>query len=166
MPVNENASRLNDVFTNFESSDNEKTWHKGNLTVYLIPFLSQADYDHLLWACDLNFVRGEDSWIRAIWAGKPFVWQPYIQDDDTHIQKLKAFLEAYLHDATQEVKSALHNAHLAWSQPENPQTQLWSHFINQLPTLQAYTKQQTEAFASQADLATKLVIFSENLRKK
>ena len=49
---------------------------KGNLMLKLLPLLSQEDYDRLLWICDLNLVRGEDSWIRALWAAKPFIWQP------------------------------------------------------------------------------------------
>ena len=58
-----------------------------------LPYLSQTDFDHLLWACDLNFVRGEDSLVRAVWAGAPFVWQIYPQDDDAHHTKLDAFLD-------------------------------------------------------------------------
>ncbi|WP_457428104.1 elongation factor P maturation arginine rhamnosyltransferase EarP [Roseateles sp. P5_E7] len=57
-----------------------------------LPYLAQDDYDRLLWACDLNFVRGEDSFVRAQWAGKPFVWQIYPQDDDAHHAKLEAFM--------------------------------------------------------------------------
>ncbi len=49
-----------------------------------LPTLPQPDFDRLLWACDLNFVRGEDSLVRALWAGAPFVWQIYPQDDDAH----------------------------------------------------------------------------------
>ena len=41
---------------------------------------------------DLNFVRGEDSIVRAIWAGKPAVWQLYPQADATHLAKLEAWL--------------------------------------------------------------------------
>jgi uncharacterized repeat protein (TIGR03837 family) len=63
----------------------------GNLQIEHLPYLSQVDYDHLLWACDLNFVRGEDSIVRALWAGKPFVWQIYPQDDQAHHVKLDAF---------------------------------------------------------------------------
>jgi uncharacterized repeat protein (TIGR03837 family) len=63
------------------------------LSISYLPALSQTDYDHLLWACDLNFVRGEDSLVRAIWAGKPFVWQIYPQDDGAHAAKLHAFLD-------------------------------------------------------------------------
>ena len=44
-----------------------------------LPFLPQASFDRLLWACDVNFVRGEDSFVRAQWAGRPFVWQIYPQ---------------------------------------------------------------------------------------
>jgi uncharacterized repeat protein (TIGR03837 family) len=64
------------------------------LSISYLPALSQVDYDHLLWTCDLNFVRGEDSLVRAIWAGKPFVWQIYPQDDGAHAAKLHAFLDA------------------------------------------------------------------------
>lgn len=65
----------------------------GNLSITHLPDLTQADYDHLLWACDLNFVRGEDSLVRALWAGRPFVWQIYPQDDGAHRAKLDAFLD-------------------------------------------------------------------------
>lgn len=41
------------------------------LTVQIIPFLPQAQYDQLLWLCDCNFVRGEDSFVRAQWAARP-----------------------------------------------------------------------------------------------
>jgi uncharacterized repeat protein (TIGR03837 family) len=57
-----------------------------------LPYLAQDDYDRLLWACDLNFVRGEDSFVRAQWAGKPFVWHIYPQHDDAHHAKLEAFM--------------------------------------------------------------------------
>lgn len=61
--------------------------------LHALPLLTQPGFDHLLWACDLNFVRGEDSLVRALWAGKPFVWQIYPQHDDAHHAKLQAFLD-------------------------------------------------------------------------
>ena len=61
--------------------------------VCYLPALSQTAYDKLLWACDLNFVRGEDSLVRALWAGQPLVWQLYPQHDDAHHAKLEAFLD-------------------------------------------------------------------------
>lgn len=68
------------------------------LRLQALPFFSQAEFDALLWTADLNFVRGEDSFVRAQWAGKPFVWQIYRQEDGAHGPKLDAFLDAYLGD--------------------------------------------------------------------
>ena len=62
------------------------------LQINYLPLLSQTEFDQLLCCCDLNFVRGEDSLVRAIWAGKPLVWHIYPQDDDAHHAKLMAFL--------------------------------------------------------------------------
>jgi uncharacterized repeat protein (TIGR03837 family) len=63
------------------------------LAITYLPLLTQTDFDDLLWSCELNFVRGEDSLVRALWAGRPFVWQLYPQDDDAHHAKLRAFLD-------------------------------------------------------------------------
>lgn len=65
---------------------------RGDLRAIELAYLTQTDFDRLLWSCDLNFVRGEDSVVRAIWAGAPFVWQLYRQDDGAHRAKLDAFL--------------------------------------------------------------------------
>jgi uncharacterized repeat protein (TIGR03837 family) len=63
------------------------------LRIVELPHLSQIDFDHLLWACDINAVRGEDSLVRALWAGKPLLWHIYPQDDGAHRPKLDAFLD-------------------------------------------------------------------------
>lgn len=84
-------------------------WTFGSLRVCFLPLLSQSSYDHLLWASDLNFVRGEDSVVRAIWAGKPFVWNIYPQDDDAHVPKLEAFL------GIMGAGTSLKEAHRAWN---------------------------------------------------
>ncbi|HEX7891137.1 MAG TPA: elongation factor P maturation arginine rhamnosyltransferase EarP [Ramlibacter sp.] len=61
--------------------------------LHFLPLMSQRAYDELLWASDLNFVRGEDSFVRGLLAGVPFVWQIYPQqEDDAHHAKLEAFL--------------------------------------------------------------------------
>lgn len=80
-----------------------------NLRIAYLPALTQFDYDHLLWACDLNFVRGEDSLVRALWAGKPLVWQIYPQQDAAHVQKLDAFLDAM------GASASLRAFHHAWN---------------------------------------------------
>lgn len=85
-------------------------WNKRNsLSIYYIPQLAQTDFDHLLWACDLNFVRGEDSLVRALWAGKPLVWQIYPQDDGAHGPKLDAFLNWL------QAPPSLRRAHYIWN---------------------------------------------------
>ena len=63
----------------------------GNVTLVRIPFVPQAAFDRLLWLADAAIVRGEDSFVRALWAGLPFFWHIYRQDDDVHLQKLHAF---------------------------------------------------------------------------
>ena len=65
----------------------------GSLRLHWLPLLDQRGYDELLWSCDLNFVRGEDSLVRGLLAGVPLVWQIYPQDDAAHHAKLQAFLD-------------------------------------------------------------------------
>ncbi|MDB5955770.1 elongation factor P maturation arginine rhamnosyltransferase EarP [Ramlibacter sp.] len=64
----------------------------GRLRLHFLPWLTQREYDELLWSCDLNFVRGEDSLARGLLASVPAVWQIYPQDDAAHHDKLDAFL--------------------------------------------------------------------------
>lgn len=72
-----------------------QTLRRGSLEVRCLPFLAQPDYDRLLAACDWNFVRGEDSLVRALWAEQPLIWQPYRQRDAAHVAKLAAFIDWY-----------------------------------------------------------------------
>lgn len=62
------------------------------IRLHRLPWLAQAGFDRLLWAGDINFVRGEDSLARALWAGAPFVWQLYPQHDGAQFAKLDAML--------------------------------------------------------------------------
>lgn len=79
------------------------------LAVEHLPALTQDDYDHLLWSADLNFVRGEDSFVRAHWAGLPMVWQAYPQDDGVHARKVQAWLDWL------GAPPGLRHAHAAWN---------------------------------------------------
>ena len=63
----------------------------------------------MLWACDLNLVRGEDSLVRALWAGQPFVWHIYPQHDNAHHAKLDAFLDWL------DAPESLRRFHHAWN---------------------------------------------------
>ena len=84
IPASSILPQLADFF-NQDTIDIGDYFTRDNLHVQILPFLSQANYDVLLRNCDINFVRGEDSWVRAIWAGKPFIWQPYFQAENTHL---------------------------------------------------------------------------------
>ncbi|WP_144638194.1 elongation factor P maturation arginine rhamnosyltransferase EarP [Bordetella genomosp. 13] len=67
----------------------------GRLRMARVPFVIQHDFDRLLWCADINFVRGEDSFVRAAWAARPLVWQIYPQDEDVHLEKLAAWQARY-----------------------------------------------------------------------
>lgn len=88
----------------------------GALRTSALPWLTQREYDRLLWSADLNFVRGEDSLVRAIWAGAPFVWQAYPQHDGAHGAKVEALLQAFLAAAgpTLDLATATTVKHLWW----------------------------------------------------
>ncbi len=91
------------------SPEGTLTGATGSFSVTFLPPLSQIEFDHLLWSCDLNFVRGEDSLVRAIWARKAFVWQIYPQHDDAHHVKLQAFLDLM------EAPASWRAFHLRWN---------------------------------------------------
>lgn len=74
-----------------------------------LPYTDQNGFDEMLWACDLNFVRGEDSLVRALWAGQPFIWHIYPQDDNAHHAKLEAFLD------WMQAPESLRKAHRVWN---------------------------------------------------
>ena len=94
------------------------------VTLLRIPFLPQDEYDQLLWLCDLNFVRGEDSFVRAIWSRKPFLWQIYEQSDDIHLKKLQAWLALF--PGHEETKAMMRS----WNSPSRH-----AYFTNQLTAL-------------------------------
>ena len=87
------ATRAVEAWVSSQSLPDRWPGGRGTLSISYLPHLTQRDFDHLLWACDLNFVRGEDSLVRALWAGAPLVWQIYPQDDDAHHAKLGAWLD-------------------------------------------------------------------------
>lgn len=103
-----------------------------NLELRFLPFLPQVDYDALLWACDINFVRGEDSFVRAQWAGKPFVWHIYPQGENAHVTKLNAFLDAYCGSMPAPAAHGVRKLWHAWNevQGEAAVEHIWQGFID------------------------------------
>jgi uncharacterized repeat protein (TIGR03837 family) len=134
---------------------------KKSLSIRILDFMPQPKYDQLLACCDINFVRGEDSVIRAQWAGKPFIWQIYRQDEQAHLIKLEAFLHKYLQQASEEQKDCLKNLHMAWNLEQDISTEfaLFSNFSEQI---QKHNKKWQEYLIQQQDLASNLVRFAEN----
>ncbi len=112
-------------------------WQRGNLRVQVLPFVAQDRYDELLWACDINFVRGEDSCVRAQWAGKPFVWHIYPQHDGVHMQKLKALNALYCEGLSEQARQANENMWLAWN-GEGDIVKAWHSFALQREELASY----------------------------
>lgn len=132
---------------------------RGNLTLIGLPFLAQPEYDRLLWACDLNFVRGEDSFVRAQWAARPLIWNIYPQLDFVHQEKLEAFLALYCRAAPET--TALAELWRAWNGLSADLAVAWPDFAATLPALSRHAQRWAEGLGRQTDLATQLVNFSK-----
>lgn len=136
------------------------SWQQGALRIRLMDFLAQEDYDRLLWACDLNFVRGEDSFVRAQWAARPLVWQIYPQEAEAHADKLTAFIDAYTASLEPAAATSLRAFWMAWNGlAEAPPGDGWDAFIAHLPALAEHAKRWQSAQSRLPDLAESLVRF-------
>ncbi len=131
---------------------------RGSLEVRIIPFLEQDRYDRLLWACDCNYVRGEDSFVRAQWAQRPMVWQPYPQAEGTHLHKLKAFLDLYCMGLPAEAAGAVRTLWAAWSRGEG-MGEAWPAFWAQERVLAKHAASWAAALRAYGDMTTRLVTF-------
>lgn len=136
----------------------------GRLEVRIIPFVPQAEYDELLWVSDINFVRGEDSCVRAQWAGKPFVWQIYPQEDGAHWPKLQAFLDHY-HADTPELAAATQPLWQAWNSGSGTAlASAWADFVAARPALDTHAKHWAEQLSGH-NLALNLLDFCQKTGK-
>ena len=143
--------------------------------VVRIPFLSQDRYDELLWACDVNFVRGEDSFVRAQWAGRPFVWNIYPTDDGAHWIKMSAFLARYTERLDRTRAGAITSLWEAWNRRgEDPDddrigpalAESWAGFIARREVFAAHARAWSERMAARRDLAAELVDFVDEVLVK
>jgi len=131
------------------------------LTFQNLDQLSQIDFDEMLWKNDLNFVRGEDSLIRAIWVGKPWIWQIYQQSDNVHYAKLNALLEQF------ECPSFIKEIHWGWNQylaqpftlPDLNDQEKWADWSTWCLKIRS-------KLLEQADLVTQLISFVDEKRQK
>jgi uncharacterized repeat protein (TIGR03837 family) len=130
----------------------------GALTLIVTPMLPQSEFDQLLWACDINFVRGEDSIVRAHWAAKPFCWHVYVQDDGAHLIKLDAFLQQFLADAPTSIAPLLRAFFIAWNQQEgNAMLAAWSQFYANLASVQIHVEAVSKRLCERNDCASNIV---------
>jgi uncharacterized repeat protein (TIGR03837 family) len=135
-----------------------KRFGRGSLTLAAVPFVAQDDYDKLLWACDVNFVRGEDSFVRAQWAARPLVWHVYPQTKNAHRLKLDAFLARYGAALPPDPAAALSGLSIAWNS-EGDAGAAWQHFAASLPALRIHAESWASALVAQSDLAEGLIKF-------
>jgi uncharacterized repeat protein (TIGR03837 family) len=134
---------------------------RGQLQVQVLPFIRQEQYDRLLWCCDLNAVRGEDSFVRAQWAGRPLLWHIYWQEDAAHLEKLEAFLALYKEGLSPAAGEALSGFWRAWNGGEELADD-WQALLKSWPELVEHAEHWCLQRASQADLAAALVQFYLN----
>ena len=131
---------------------------------HALPWLTQPEFDRLLWSADLNFVRGEDSWVRAQWAGQPFVWQAYPQDDGAHGAKIAAFLDRALAAAEPDGATLVRRWTAAWNGLDDGMAPLpaWT------PQALAATGRDARAWRAQLggspDLVSRLLAFVREKR--
>lgn len=137
------------------------TVQRGQLHVQVLPFVQQDQYDRLLWSCDFNAVRGEDSFVRAQWAGRPLLWHIYQQADDVHLEKLDAFLELYKEGLSADAQAALARLWHAWN-TGGAMAQNWNQLLQSWPEQQEHAENWCLKQGSQADLAAALVQFYLN----
>ena len=116
----------------------------------------QRAFDDMLWACDLNLVRGEDSLVRALWAGRPLVWQIYPQHDNAHHDKLHAFLDWL------QAPESLRRFHATWNGLDNAPLVLPD--ATQLAQWAACVQAARARLLAQDDLATQILGFVREKR--
>ena len=155
------------TFTSSRSSTSPPfALRRGALTVVRIPFMSQDQYDRLLWACDLNFVRGEDSFVRAQLAARPMVWQIYPQEEQAHLEKLAAFMQQYQVGMTAEQAERMNSLWLHWNKAADEgesQAEDWSVIYKNLPNWQRYAQEWCRKISEKKSLAQSLCQFIQKI---
>ena len=136
---------------------------RGALEVQSLPFRSQDDYDRLLWSADCNFVRGEDSFVRAQWAEHPFVWNIYPQEGGAHWTKMHAFVDRYGSGLEPDTAQAVRELWRLWNRGETSSAVMggaWRRFWSHADDLRAHNAGWAAHLRSLGDLATNLVRFA------
>ncbi len=149
--------------------DPDRPVRDGRITWHALRHVPQPAFDAQLRGSDLNLVRGEDSLVRAIWAGRPFIWQLYPQDDGAHVDKLEAFLAFYLRGAPPELAAALSAVGRAWNglAGDAEGCAAWARMLSRQalwPSWQAWAAEVASALSAQPDLVSRLLDFAGERR--
>ena len=129
----------------------------GALTIATLPFLSTSQYDQLLWACDVNMVRGEDSFIRGHWAARPLLWHIYPQEENAHWPKLDAWLDVIKNLSPNDAEYYL-AAQQGWNQ-EDESVDFWLTHLPYLLSAQPIMQLLSEKLSQQPHLTERLIDF-------
>ena len=119
-----------------------------------LPFFTYDKYEKLLALCDINLVRGEDSFVRALLLAKPFLWHIYPQDENTHIIKLESFLEKYCPN-NKELKETFINYNINKDD--------FSYFFKNLDEIKIYNEKYSDYLIKNCNLIDKLINFIEKI---
>lgn len=133
-------------------------WQRGQLTLRTLPLLAHNDYDTLLAWASINFVRGEDSFIRAQWAARPLIWHIYPQAEHVHEDKLNAWLTRYCAACPTPLATLINQTHLAWNRGQPLD---WPRLHAQLTHWRAAAEQWCYTQAAHSDFARQLVEFCQ-----
>jgi hypothetical protein len=119
-----------DIKTQCNLFDSNLSMSLVNIELNNVDFCSFEVFDQYLNEGNINFIRGEDSLIRAILSGSIFIWQPYAQEEGEHLKKLNAFLEKYFTDIPEKLK----NIFFKWSR-YNLELEDWIYLTNNFENL-------------------------------
>lgn len=137
-----------------------------NLAIQVLPMIEQDDFDRLLWSSDFNFIRGEDSFVRAQWAARPFVWHIYPQDGDAHMVKLHAFFDLYLSGLPKDTAESIRRFQVSWNDRNNGKSdsEKWMNPAEFVHEWGQYATEWFKKLTDREDLACGLLRFINTLR--
>lgn len=127
--------------------------------------VAQTGFDALLAPFDVLVVRGEDSFVRAQWAAKPFLWHIYPTADDAHMIKLDAWLERYCIGLEPSVDAVYRAASRAFNRAETAPGP-YAALASVLPQLTTHAAHWRDSLMQQTDLASRLLRFCDLVKSQ
>jgi uncharacterized repeat protein (TIGR03837 family) len=129
-------------------------------------FVAQTEFDRVLRTHDVLFVRGEDSFVRAQWAARPFVWHIYPQAEGAHWIKLNAFLDLYCQELDTAAAKALREMWRVWNAADHERLAVaWAGFLDHQAALRVHAVKWARNLSQMPDLASNLLSFYKKKAK-